>query len=137
MSKILRVIDPFFEMEIGDTFTLTEDGKIYSSEHNEEFRKAGDNDEVNAIYNSVFNISVEYAKELIKEGYLEEVTENKKQNTFVNVFDEIDNLIKKYQLELNNIDTTMKDAPQCMKVEKTTVLTNILSVLNHLKTLRK
>jgi len=137
MSKILRVIDPFFEMEIGDTFTLTEDGKLYSSEHNEEFRKAGDNDEVNAIYNSVFNISVEYAKELIKEGYLEEVTENKKQNTFVNVFDEIDNLIKKYQLELNNIDTTMKDAPQCMKVEKTTVLTNILSVLNHLKTLRK
>jgi hypothetical protein len=137
MSKTLRVIDPFFEMEIGDTFTLTEDGKLYSSEHNEEFRKAGDNDEVNAIYNSVFNISVEYAKELIKEGYLEEVTENKKQNTFVNVFDEIDNLIKKYQLELNNIDTTMKDAPQCMKVEKTTVLTNILSVLNHLKTLRK
>ena len=137
MSKILRVIDPFFEMEIGDTFTLTEDGKLYSSEHNEEFRKAGDNDEVNAIYNSVFNISVEYAKELIKEGYLEEVTENKEQNTFVNVFDEIDNLIKKYQLELNNIDTTMKDAPQCMKVEKTTVLTNILSVLNHLKTLRK
>ena len=137
MSKILRVIDPFFEMEIGDTFTLTEDGKLYSSEHNEEFRKAGDNDEVNAIYNSVFNISVEYAKELIKEGYLEEVVENKKQNTFVNVFDEIDNLIKKYQLELNNIDTTMKDAPQCMKVEKTTVLTPILSVLNHLKTLRK
>lgn len=137
MSKTLRVIDPFFEMEIGDTFTLTEDGKLYSSEHNEEFRKAGDNDEVNAIYNSVFNISVEYAKELIKEGYLEEVTENKKQNTFVNVFDEIDNLIKKYQLELNSIDTTMKDAPQCMKVEKTTVLTNILSVLNHLKTLRK
>lgn len=137
MSKTLRVIDPFFEMEIGDTFTLTEDGKLYSSEHNEEFRKAGDNDEVNAIYNSVFNISVEYAKELIKEGYLEEVVENKKQNTFVNVFDEIDNLIKKYQLELNNIDTTMKDAPQCMKVEKTTVLTNILSVLNHLKTLRK
>lgn len=137
MSKTLRVIDPFFEMEIGDTFTLTEDGKLYSSEHNEEFRKAGDNDEVNAIYNSVFNISVEYAKELIKEGYLEEVVENKKQNTFVNVFDEIDNLIKKYQLELNDIDTTMKDAPQCMKVEKTTVLTNILSVLNHLKTLRK
>lgn len=137
MSKTLRVIDPFFEMEIGDTFTLTEDGKLYSSEHNEEFRKAGDNDEVNAIYNSVFNISVEYAKELIKEGYLEEVVENKKQNTFVNVFDEIDNLIKKYQLELDNIDTTMKDAPQCMKVEKTTVLTNILSVLNHLKTLRK
>lgn len=138
MSKTLRVIDPFFEMEIGDTFTLTEDGKLYSSEHNEEFRKAGDNDEVNAIYNSVFNISVEYAKELIKEGYLEEVVENKKQSsTFVNVFDEIDNLIKKYQLELDNIDTTMKDAPQCMKVEKTTVLTNILSVLNHLKTLRK
>lgn len=137
MSKTLRVIDPFFEMEIGDTFTLTEDGKLYSSEHNEEFRKAGDNDEVNAIYNSVFNISVEYAKELIKEGYLEEVIENKKQNTFVNVFDEIDNLIKKYQLELDDIDTTMKDAPQCMKVEKTTVLTNILSVLNHLKTLRK
>lgn len=136
MSKTLRVIDPFFIMEIGDTFTLSEDGKIYTSEHNEEFRKAGDSDEVSSVYNSVFNISIEYAKELIKEGYLEEVTESKKQ-TFVNVFDEIDNLIKKYQEELNNIDKTMKDAPQCMKVEKTTVLTNILSVLNHLKTLRK
>ena len=137
MSKTLRVIDPFFIMEIGDTFTLSEDGKTYTSEHNEEFRKAGDSDEVSSVYNSVFNISTEYAKELIKEGYLEEVTESKKQNTFVNVFDEIDNLIKKYQEELNNIDKTMKDAPQCMKVEKTTVLTNILSVLNHLKTLRK
>ena len=136
MSKTLRVIDPFFIMEIGDTFTLSEDGKIYTSEHNEEFRKAGDSDEVSSVYNSVFNISIEYAKELIKEGYLEEVTESKKQ-TFVNVFDEIDNLIKKYQEELNNIDKTMKDAPQCMKVEKTTVLTNILSVLNHVKTLRK
>ena len=29
MSKVLRVIDPFFVMEIGDTFELSEDGKEY------------------------------------------------------------------------------------------------------------
>jgi hypothetical protein len=137
MSKILQVIDPFFVLEVGDTLTLSEDGKNYVFERNEEFHKAGDSNELNSTYSSNFTISVDYAKELIKEGYLEEVDAKQKASSFVNVFDEIDNLINKYQGELSKVDVDMANQPQCLKVEKTTVLTNILSVLNHLKTLRK
>jgi Cdc6-like AAA superfamily ATPase len=135
MSKTLRVIDSFFVVEVGDTFQLSEDGNSYIFERSEEFRKAGENIDQNATYNASFTISTEYAKQLIQEGYLEEVEEKKQQ--FVNVFDEINNLINKYQQELAHIDEDMKNEPACMKVEKTTVLSNILGVLNHLKTLRK
>lgn len=135
MSKILRVINSFFVMEVGDTFTLSEDGKFYVAERNEEFHKAGEKNELNSTFNSTFNISIDYAKDLIENGYLEEVEPVSKG--FVNVFDEIDSLIYRYQKDLDNIDADMAGEPQCVKVEKTTVLTNIISVLNHLKTLRK
>ena len=137
MSKTLRVIDPFFILEVGDTLTLSEDGKFYTFERNEEFHKAGASNDLNSTYSSNFTISLDYAKELIKDGYLEEVGDKTVKGPFVNVFDEIDNLIERYQKELSNIDLDMAGQPQCVKVEKTTVLTNILSVLNHLKTLRK
>jgi hypothetical protein len=137
MSKVLRVIDPFFVMEIGDTFTLSEDGKKYISQHNEEFHTAKDDGDLNSTYNSTFEISLKWAKQLIEDGYLEEVEETDKSTPFVNVFDEIDTLIDKYQTELNNLPNTMAKAPECLKVEKTTVLSNLLSVLNHLKSLRK
>lgn len=135
MSNILRVIDPFFITEIGDMFTLAADGN-YEFQKNEEFHKAGESNEINSSYSATFKISKDYAQQLIKDGYLEEVNADKKAN-FVNVFDEIDNLIKRYEEQLKNIDLDMANEPQCLKVEKTTVLTNILSVLNHLKTLRK
>lgn len=136
MSKTLRVINSFFIMEVGDIFNLSEDGKFYVAERNEEFHKAGEKNELNSTFNSTFNISLDYAQHLINEGYLEEV-ENANKTTFVNVFDEIDSLINRYQTELDNIDADMAGEPQCVKVEKTTVLTNIIAVLNHLKTLRK
>ena len=135
MSKTLRVIDSFFVVEIGDMFQLSEDGKSYIFERSEEFHKAGDTNELKSTYSASFSISVDYAKQLVEDGYLEEVEEKKQQ--FVNVFDEITNLINKYQTELDNIDKDMANEPACMKVEKTTVLSNILGVLNHLKTLRK
>lgn len=136
MSKTLRVINSFFVMEVGDTFSLSEDGKFYVAERNEEFHRAGEKNELNSTFNSTFNISIDYAKELIEEGYLEEVDPVTKPG-FINVFDEIDNLIDRYSKELKNIDLDLAGEPQCVKVEKTTVLTNMLSVLNHLKTLRK
>ena len=135
MAKILRVIDSFFVMEVGDTFVLSEDGKYYISCHNEEFRKNDEDGDVNSSYTSEYRISTEYAEQLVKDGYLEEVGSTRKD--FVNVFDEIDNLINRYQTDLANIDANLAGEPQCVKVEKTTVLTNLLSVLNHLKTLRK
>ena len=111
---------------------------MYTSQHNEEFHKAGEENEISSSFNATFNISKEYAKELIDEGYLEEVVETTKKNTnFVNVFDEIDSLIVRYSNDLKNIDLDLAGQPECLRVEKTTVLKNILSVLNHLKTLRK
>ena len=138
MSKILRVIDPFFITEVGDTFELLEDGNMYSFQRNEEFHKGGDNDsDINSSYSATFNISTDYAEQLVKDGYLEEVHPVSEKSKFVNVFDEIDTLIDRYTTQLKNIDTDMAEQPQCVKVEKTTVLTNILNVLDHLKSLRK
>ena len=135
MANTLRVISSFFAVEIGDIFELSCDGTRYISKRNEEFHKAGDANDVNASYNAEYSISVPYAEQLVKEGYLEEVNPTKKN--FVNVFDEIENLSKKFKEELDNIDLDLAGEPQCVKVEKTTVLTNLITVLDHLKTLRK
>ena len=138
MAKTLRVIDPFFVMELGDTFEFSDETKMYISKHEEQFYKM-DNEDINEIkssYNSEFQISEEYAKSLIKEGYLEEVVENEKQ-TFVNIFDEINTLLDRYK---NGLDTLEKDTaglPACVKVERESVLTNLVTLLEHLKSLKK
>ena len=138
MSKILRVIDPFFTMDIDDTFTLSNDGKCYVAERNEEFHTAKEDSDLSSTYTSTFTLSPKWAQQLIEEGYLEEITTTEKTNKdFVNVFDEIDKLIEKYNAELVQLPKTMANSPECMKVEKTTVLSNLLKVLNYLKSLRK
>lgn len=136
MSKILRVIEPFFVLDVDDTLELTPDGKFYLSNRNEEFRSNNEESDLMSSYKSEFCISAKWAKQLIEDGFLLEVEPEKKQ-TFVNVFDEIDNLLGQYQKDLENINIDMANEPECVKVEKTTVLTNIIKVLNHLKTLRK
>ena len=136
MSKILQVIEPFFILEIGDNLNLSKDGKSYVYERNEEFRKAtASNGDVSSHFSSTFSISVDHAKELINEGYLAEVTADKSQ--FVNIFNEIDTLLAKYTIELENIDKAMADQPMCVKIEKTTVLQNMIKLLNYLKSLKK
>lgn len=137
MTKVLKVISPFFVMEVGDTFVLSEKGDVYVSEHNEEFHKNDDSNSLNSSYKSTFCISPDYAQELIKEGYLENVEETQENRKFVNVFDEIQKLIVKYSTELKNLPEDMKDYPECVKVERATVLNNLLEVLNYLKNLRK
>lgn len=137
MAKTLRVIDTFFCMEVGDTFEWDEKSQMYVAEHSEEFHKSDDNDsELRSSYQSNFAISVDYAKELIADGYLEVVgAENKK--VFTNVFDEISRLTEKYTDELKNLDEDMASMPECLKVERTTVLNNMLSLLEHLAELKK
>lgn len=137
MTKTLRVIDPFFVMDLGDTFEWNEDVKMYVSKHNEEFYKVGGDsiDEVKSSYNSEFQISEEYAKTLVDEGYLEEVRE--KTTNFVNIFDEIDTLLEKYKNELTIVDKTTAELPACVKVEREAVLTNLVTLLEHLKSLKK
>lgn len=137
MSKILRVIEPFIGADVDDTFVLSDDSKYYVAERNEEFRTAKDSGEIASIFNSTFKISPEWAKQLVEDGFLVEVEDSKQKASFVNVFDEIENLLKKYTYELHNLQKDMADAPECLKVERTTVLINIVNVLNHLKALRK
>lgn len=136
MTKQLKVIKPFFVMEQGDTFELSENG-MYVSSYSSEYNKADENNsDVSATYNSVYQISQSFAEELVSDGYLEPVVEDK-QSTYVNVFDEINSMLSVYTEDLNNLDEDCKELPACMKVEKETVLRNMIKVLNHLNSLKK
>jgi hypothetical protein len=56
---------------------------------------------------------------------------------FTNVFDEISRLIEKYSAEKKSLNEEMANMPECLKVERATVLNNIISVLDHLRGLKK
>ena len=136
MTDTLKVIKPFFVMEAGDMFERTETG-AYRSEYNNESELTNakfENSDLRCSYKSSFEISNDYAEALLSEGYLEEI---KDKTPFVNVFDEIEKLAMQYDKELDDIEESMKDMPQCMKVEKETVLRNMLKVLEHLHSLKK
>ena len=138
MTKTLIVVKPFYMLEIGDTLELSADGKTYESSYNEEMGNSiDDGNDVFGSYSSTFKISTAYAEELIQQGYLKNDDVESSKGTFVNVFTEIDSLLDKYTDELKNIDEDYANMPQCMKVEKTTVLDNMITVLNHLKNLKK
>lgn len=134
MTNTLKVIKPFFVMEEGDTFEKTENGS-YRSEYNSSYSVAGSDVDADSVYNSSYEISESYAKALLNEGILEEV--NPKRDSFVNVFDEIENLLKTYNADLCKLEEDMKDAPACLKVEKETVLRNMSKLLDHLYSLKK
>lgn len=136
MSKTLKVIEPFFNLEVGDILELSADGKDYvierNAEHNEMSANGGD---FRSAFTSKFSISVDYAKQLVDDEMLEEV--KAQETTFVNVFNEIDNLLNKYSEELSNLNKDMANMPECLKVEKSTVLQNLVKVLSYLKSLKK
>ena len=136
MTKILKVIKPFFVMENGDTFEYNADTDQYESVYNEEHNSSNeDNSTVVSSYNSVYRISKEYAKMLLDNGYVEEVDEKKR---FVNIFDEIDNKLNEYNKELYALKTKAdENTPQCLLVEKETVLRNMIKLLEYLKGLKK
>lgn len=136
MTKILKVIKPFFVMENGDTFEYNADTDQYESVYNEEHNSSNeDNSTVVSSYNSVYRISKEYAKMLLDNGYVEEVDDKKR---FVNIFDEINNKLSEYNEELYNLNNgNNDDTPQCLLVEKETVLRNMIKLLEYLKRLKK
>ena len=139
MTKILKVIKPFFVMEVGDTFEYNDKTKEYKSVYNEEYNSSNEeNSTVVSSYNSVYTISEDYAKMLVENGYLEEVMQNTSADKqFVNIFDEIDHLLIQYNTDLNILLNSDDDTPQCLKVEKETVLRNMIKLLKHLKSLKK
>ena len=136
MTKILKVIKPFFVMENGDTFEYNADTDQYESVYNEEHNSSNeDNSTVVSSYNSVYRISKEYAKMLLDNGYVEEVDEKKR---FVNIFDEINNKLSEYNNELYVLKSKAdENTPQCLLVEKETVLRNMIKLLEYLKGLKK
>ena len=136
MTKILKVIKPFFVMENGDTFEYNADTDQYESVYNEEHNSSNeDNSTVVSSYNSVYRISKEYAKMLLDNGYVEEVD---KKARFVNIFDEIDNKLSEYNNELCSLKSKAdENTPQCLIVEKETVLRNMIKLLEYLKGLKK
>lgn len=136
MTKILKVIKPFFVMENGDTFEYNADTDQYESVYNEEHNSLNeDNSTVVSSYNSVYRISKEYAKMLLDNGYVEEVDDKKR---FVNIFDEINNKLSEYNNELCVLKSKDdENTPQCLLVEKETVLRNMIKLLEYLKGLKK
>ena len=136
MTKILKVIKPFFVMENGDTFEYNSDTDQYESVYNEEHNSSNeDNSTVVSSYNSVYRISKEYAKMLLDNGYVEEVDDKKR---FVNIFDEINNKLSEYNNELFALKSKAdENTPQCLLVEKETVLRNMIKLLEYLKGLKK
>lgn len=136
MTKILKVIKPFFVMENGDTFEYNADTDYYESVYNEQHNSSNeDNSTVVSSYNSVYRISKEYAKMLLDNGYVEEVDDKKR---FVNIFDEINNKISEYNNELCALKSKAdENIPQCLLVEKETVLRNMIKLLEYLKGLKK
>lgn len=136
MTKILKVIKPFFVMENGDTFEYNADTDQYESVYNEEYNSSNeDNSTVVSSYNSVYRISKEYAKMLLDNGYVEEVDDKKR---FVNIFDEINNKLSEYNNELCVLKSKAdENTPQCLLVEKETVLRNMIKLLEYLKGLKK
>ena len=136
MTKILKVIKPFFVMENGDTFEYNADTDQYESVYNEEHNSSNeDNSTVVSSYNSVYRISKEYAKMLLDNGYVEEVDDKKR---FINIFDEIDNKLSEYNNELYTLKSKAdENTPQCLLVEKETVLRNMIKLLEYLKGLKK
>ena len=136
MTKILKVIKPFFVMENGDTFEYNADTDQYESVYNEEHNSSNeDNSTIVSSYNSVYRISKEYAKMLLDNGYVEEVDDKKR---FVNIFDEINNKLSEYNNELCVLKSKAdENTPQCLLVEKETVLRNMIKLLEYLKGLKK
>lgn len=134
MTKTLKVVKPFFVMEVGDTFEKTEDG-TYRSVYSTEYSSTDvEGDDISSAYNSVYEISESYAKSLVRDGFLVEET---KKDKFVNVFDEIESMKQQFRGELDNLDEDCAGIPACLKTEKLTVLTNLLTVLDHLSDLKK
>ncbi len=137
MNKTLNVIEPFMYFEPGDVFERTEDGNYVCEDSEFTTVNNESNGEMKTSYTSKFVISNKYAEELVKKGILEDPFATKNTEPFVNVFDEIDDMLTIYTNKLKNLDEDMKDQPTCLKVEKTTVLNNMIKLLNHLKGLKR
>lgn len=109
MSNKITVKKPFFiAFDKGDELELAENG-MYAAE-------TTDGDLTAKVY-----LSKEYVDGLKAQGDL--------ADKFVNIFDEIDSLIEKYEKDYENANP--------FDITKKTALVNMIKVLTHLKNLKK
>ena len=136
--KTLKVVEPIFNLAPGDTLELSKDESTYVYEVNESSSNSYDNGNTHDVsFHSSFSISSDYAMELVEDGILENGFQQKANEDFKNVFSEIDAMIGEYDDQLAHLNDDFKDKPACMKVEKQTVLNNLVKVLTHLRNLKK
>ena len=134
MNK-LKLVKPLYYMEPGSVFEF-KDGE-YVCEIKNNVNDVITNDGKNTVeFSQRMSISEESAKNLIEKGFLKEVVSEDDSN-FINVFDQIDKMIAMYKTELNNLDNDYEGSPACMKVEKETVLKNLIKALTYLKNLKR
>ena len=132
MNKTLTVIKPYGWMEPGETFELSEDGKMYTNTHTTEYNSVCKNNDIASKATTVYSISPDFAKALIEDGYLSEPVDK-----FCNVFDTMDSMLETYHADLDNLDEDMKNLPACVKIEKETVLRNLIKTVSYLRSLKK
>ena len=143
MIKTLKVVKPFYvdnnlEIKVNEIFEWSEDEGLYINENTSVYNPDDSSDDTDTFSSTTKTyISIGYAARLLKYGFLKDTEGVKTKDDFVNIFDEIENLKNEYTKQLNGINEEYKTSPACLKVEKQTVLTNLLNLLNYLSSLKK
>ena len=134
MNK-LKLVKPLYYMEAGSIFEF-KDGKYVCEIKNVDDTITDDGTDTSVEFSQRMSISEESAKNLIKSGFLKELGPGE-DSDFMNVFEQIDKMLTMYETELNNLDDDYEGSPVCMKVEKETVLKNLVKALTYLKNLKR
>ena len=143
MIKTLKVVKPFYvdnnlEIKVNEIFEWSEDEGLYINENTSVYNPDDSNEDTDTFSSTTKTyISIGYAARLLKYGFLKDTEDVKTKDNFVNIFDEIESLKKEYTKQLDGLNEEYKDSPACLKVEKQTVLTNLINLLNHLGSLKK
>lgn len=133
MTNKLIVTKPFAHLEKGDTLTYDEKLNSYVNKYTDENESCSDNGvSISSKISASIVIDEKSAEDLVNDGYLSEVNE---QKPFVNVFDEIDTLLARYKNELLDETSELRFHP-AVALERKTVLNNLVTVLEHLKSLK-
>ena len=92
---------------------------------------------INAAVVATDGSSITVGDVKVENSQIGNVAYSDKQQEFLSLLDEIDKLISEYSKDLNDVDNEYKDMPECLKVEKVTVIKNLLKLLTYLKSLKK
>lgn len=132
MDKVLKVIKPFAQMQVGEVLEYDSEKNEYTNTQSQSYSKLDEDDTYTVKCTSLLTLNTDYINKLIESGYLEPVKEDK-GNEHVNIFDKIDEYLKIYVNEIKNLKEDMKEAPACLTLEKQTVLENLIRLLDDLK----